>query len=63
MATSTEGTKVSLYGVKVSAADYERLKKIADALFGYTPSGLPVREMKRWCVQMAVEAMERAKNL
>ena len=60
--TSTDGTKLSLYGVQVPAADYESIKRIADALFGCTMTDEPEAEAKRRCVLIAMKARAEAAN-
>lgn len=52
---------LKLYGMDVPAADYERVKHIADLLLGYSSAGTPLRMARRIRVRLALMAITEAK--
>jgi hypothetical protein len=47
-----------LHGVRVPAADYDRLKRLAEVFFGETPSDLPDRDARKVAVEYAVKVLD-----
>jgi hypothetical protein len=54
---------VKLYGIEVRAYDYEALKRIAETLAGYTSTGTKKHIALPKCVQLAAEAIAKAKQI
>jgi hypothetical protein len=46
-----------LHGVRVPAADYAQLKRLAEVFFAETPSDLPQREARKVAVEYAVQVL------
>lgn len=53
---------LNLYGVKVDAGKYERVKRLADVLIGETPTDCKAREAKKYCVQIAEMAIRQVRQ-
>lgn len=48
---------LKLYGVLVPAGDYERIKRVADALFRFSPSEIRPSKARKEAVYVAKQAI------
>ena len=55
--------KLKLYGIVVEAAEYQELKRLADALIGFTSTVTAKKKALTECVYIALWAREKARKV
>ena len=58
-----EPMKLTLYGVKVDAHEYEQIRHLARILLGCTSAATGAQKARRQCVLLAIEAKRKAEAL